>query len=100
MNETWLIGEHDQVFRRLICRFLLSEAYRVVQACSPLEPLRIPPRHDREIDLLLTDGVGLIWLGAGETSQARLPQAERLFIPECVDTEAVALAERMSSCWK
>ena len=94
-GETILIAEHDQIFRRLICRLLLSEGYRMVPACSPLEALRTAARHESEIDLLMTEVVlpGLYGWELAELLKLDYPKLKVLFISERVDTEAVALAE-------
>jgi len=94
-GETILIAEHDEIFRRLIYRLLLSEGYRIVPACSPLEALRTAARHEREIDLLLTEMVlpGLYGWELAELLKLDYPKLKVLFISECVDEEAVALAE-------
>jgi two-component system, cell cycle sensor histidine kinase and response regulator CckA len=54
-GETILVAEHDQIIRRLICRSLASDGYRIVQALSVEEAVRIAARHESEIDLLLTE---------------------------------------------
>jgi two-component system cell cycle sensor histidine kinase/response regulator CckA len=54
-SETILVAEHDQVIRGLVCRALAREGYRIVQAPSVEDAVRIAARHEGEIDLLLTE---------------------------------------------
>ena len=54
-GETILVAEHDQVILGVVCRALAREGYRIVQAPSVEDAVRIAARHEGEIDLLLTE---------------------------------------------
>jgi CheY-like chemotaxis protein len=54
-GETILVAEHDQDIRRLVCRTLARDGYRIFQALSAEEAVRTAARHESEIDLLLTE---------------------------------------------
>jgi len=53
-RSTILIAEPDQMLRRQECR-ALSRKYRIVQASSAEEAVRIAASHQTELDLLLTE---------------------------------------------
>ena len=53
-TETILIVEPDQALRELECR-ALSAKYRIIQAATVEDAVRIAARHTTEIDLLVTD---------------------------------------------
>jgi len=52
-TDTILIAEPDQALRELECR-ALSGKYRIIQAASTEEAVRIAARHTTEIDLMVT----------------------------------------------
>src|SRR5712692_7661968 len=53
--ETILINHHDPVVRRLVCRALVPEGYRIAQVSSPEDAVRTAARHTSHIDLLFTE---------------------------------------------
>jgi len=53
-RSTILVVEHDPVTRQLLSRSL-RPAYRILQAASAEEAVRIAAQHRRNIDLLLTE---------------------------------------------
>ena len=55
--ETVLVVEDEPVLRELVREILCQYKYRVVEACTGLEALRIWDEFNGEIDLLLTDMV-------------------------------------------
>jgi len=56
-KETILVVEDEPVLRELVCEVLQQYEYRVLQAGSGLEALRIWDEFNGEIDLVLTDMV-------------------------------------------
>jgi two-component system, cell cycle sensor histidine kinase and response regulator CckA len=56
-SETILVVEDEPVLRELVREILRQYKYRVVEACTGLEALRIWDEFNGEIDLLLTDMV-------------------------------------------
>ncbi len=56
-GETILVVEDEAAVRRLTCRILTREGYRVLEAADGPRALVTWDEHPGEIDLLLTDGV-------------------------------------------
>lgn len=56
-HETILVVEDEPVLRELVCDVLSQYEYRIVQAGSGHEALRVWDEYDGDIDLLLTDMV-------------------------------------------
>jgi CheY-like chemotaxis protein len=56
-KETILVVEDEPVLRELVCEVLRQYEYRVIEAGSGVEALRIWDEFDGEVDLLLTDMV-------------------------------------------
>jgi two-component system cell cycle sensor histidine kinase/response regulator CckA len=56
-NETILLVEDEPVLRELILDVLKQYNYRVIQAGSGVEALRVWDEHNADVDLLLTDMV-------------------------------------------
>jgi two-component system cell cycle sensor histidine kinase/response regulator CckA len=54
-SETILLVEDDSSLREVTCQFLQSSGYRVIEASSPQEALRVAEEHQGGIDFLLTD---------------------------------------------
>jgi two-component system, cell cycle sensor histidine kinase and response regulator CckA len=56
-HETILVVEDEPVLRELVCQMLQQYDYRVIEASSGVEALRVWDEHDGAVDLLLTDMV-------------------------------------------
>jgi two-component system, cell cycle sensor histidine kinase and response regulator CckA len=56
-HETILVVEDEPVLRELVCEVLGQYSYRIIQAASGHEALRVWDEFDGEVDLLLTDMV-------------------------------------------
>ena len=56
-KETILVVEDEPVLREMVCEILKQYDYRVIEAGSGVEALRVWDEFDGEIDLLLTDMV-------------------------------------------
>ncbi len=56
-TETILVVEDEPVLREMVCEILKQYEYRVIEAGSGVEALRVWDEFDGEIDLLLTDMV-------------------------------------------
>jgi PAS domain S-box-containing protein len=56
-TETILLVEDSDSVRKLVRRFLEKHGYKVLDACSGIEALRLSRRHPKTIDLLITDVV-------------------------------------------
>jgi len=54
-SETILVAEDEMVLREMACEFLKDSGYRVLEAASGREAIRVWQQHRGEIDLLLTD---------------------------------------------
>jgi len=54
-SETVLVVEDDAALRELTREFLQSSGYKVLEAGTPEEALRVAAQHSGRIDLLLTD---------------------------------------------
>ena len=81
-SETVLLVEDEDAVRRLIQRVLESAGYRVLEAESPAEALRLCQRHPEPIDLMLTDVVMPLMSGrelASHTAALR-PEMRVLYV--------------------
>jgi CheY-like chemotaxis protein len=56
-KESILVVEDEPVLRELVCETLSHYEYRVIEAGSGVEALRVWDEHDGQVDLLLTDMV-------------------------------------------
>src|SRR5207253_8969627 len=56
-NETVLIVEDNDTVRELLCKTLARHGYTVLEAASGDEALALAHRHERPVDLLITDVV-------------------------------------------
>ncbi len=56
-TETILVVEDELSVRELVCRILTESGYRVLQAATGVEALKVWHNHQDQIDLLLTDVV-------------------------------------------
>jgi two-component system cell cycle sensor histidine kinase/response regulator CckA len=56
-DETILVVEDEPALRELVVNVLELCGYRILQACSGVEALKVWEKHKNEIDLLLTDMV-------------------------------------------
>ena len=56
-TETILVAEDEDAVRRIACRILTGEGYRVLEAGDGEEALAVLATHDGPVDLLLTDVV-------------------------------------------
>jgi PAS domain S-box-containing protein len=56
-EETVLLVEDEEMVRRMTCEVLQGAGYRVLQASSGFEALRVSAGHGGRLDLLLTDVV-------------------------------------------
>lgn len=68
-NETILVVEDEPVLRELVCEVLRQYNYKVIQAASGHEALRIWDEFEGQIDLLLTDMVMPEGLSGRELAQ-------------------------------
>ncbi|HVN06623.1 MAG TPA: response regulator [Bryobacteraceae bacterium] len=57
MRETILVVEDGAAVRNLVCRMLVQNGYRVLEACDGHHALRICSAHPEPIELVLTDVV-------------------------------------------
>jgi len=56
-SETILLVEDEPDVRKMVCKLLSLNRYRVIEAAGPAEALKIIEQRGRQIDLLLTDVV-------------------------------------------
>jgi len=81
-KETILLVEDEPVVRELVREILQAHQYRVVEAGSGVEALRIWDEHDGQFDLLLTDIVmpeGLNGRELAEQLKRRKPRLKVIF---------------------
>jgi len=57
LRETILVVEDGEAVRNLVCRMLVQNGYRVLEACDGPHALRICSAHTEPIELVLTDVV-------------------------------------------
>jgi two-component system, cell cycle sensor histidine kinase and response regulator CckA len=57
MRQTILLVEDEDMVRGLMCEVLEQEGYEVLACSTPAEAIEVSRRHDRPINLLLTDVV-------------------------------------------
>lgn len=57
MRLTILLVEDEDMVRDLMCEVLDQEGYEVLACATPAEAIEVSKRHDRPINLLLTDVV-------------------------------------------
>ena len=88
-GKTILVAEHDPIIRRLVCRSLARARYRIVQALSAEEAVRIAARHESEIDLLITETRQPTSRGSELAELLRLdyPNLGVVYISSSVDSE-------------
>lgn len=55
MRETILVVEDGDAVRNLVCRMLVQNGYRVLEACDGHHALRLCNSHPENIQLVLTD---------------------------------------------
>lgn len=55
MRETILVVEDGDAVRNLVCRMLVQNGYRVLEACDGRDALRLCETHPDSIELVLTD---------------------------------------------
>jgi two-component system cell cycle sensor histidine kinase/response regulator CckA len=56
-RKTILVAEYDQNIRRRVCRALAWEGYKIVPVRTTEDAVRVAARHEREIDLLVTQAL-------------------------------------------
>ena len=56
-SETVLLVEDEEIVRKLVCEMLETAGYEVLQAADGSEAIALADRHERTIDLLMTDVV-------------------------------------------
>jgi CheY-like chemotaxis protein len=56
-KESILVVEDEPILRELVCEILSHYAYRVIEAGSGVEALKVWDEHNGQVDLLLTDMV-------------------------------------------
>jgi two-component system, cell cycle sensor histidine kinase and response regulator CckA len=81
-NETILLVEDEPVLRELARVILSDYDYRVLEACSGVEALKVWDEHGGNIDLLLTDMVmpeGVSGRELAETLRAKKPSLKIIF---------------------
>jgi PAS domain S-box-containing protein len=81
-TETILVVEDEPVVREFVREVLQQYHYRVIEACSGVEALRVWDEFQGEIDLLLTDMVmpeGLTGRELAEQIRARKPDLRVIF---------------------
>ena len=81
-NETILLVEDEPVVRELVREILQAYRYRVIEAASGAEALRIWDEHNGQFDLLLTDMVmpeGLNGRELAEQLKRRKPRLKVIF---------------------
>jgi len=57
LRETILVVEDGDAVRNLVCKMLVQNGYRVLEACNGHHALRICSTHPEPIELVLTDVV-------------------------------------------
>jgi len=55
VRETILVVEDGDAVRNLVCRMLVQNGYRVLEACDGRDALRLCETHPDSIELVLTD---------------------------------------------
>ena len=81
-KETILLVEDEKALRELVREVLRSYDYRVIEAASGVEALRVWDEHDGEIDLLFTDMVmpeGLTGSDLAAQLKQRKPELKVIF---------------------
>ena len=93
-HETILVVEDEPVLRELVCQILGQYQYRIIQAGSGHEALRVWDEYDGQIDLLLTDMVmpeGMSGRELAEQLKKRKPSLKVVYSsgysPEALDRE-------------
>ena len=81
-DETILVTEDDDSLRGVTCTFLESSGYKVLEAESPTQALRVAERHPEPIHLLLTDVVmpGMNGRELAEQLAAKQPQMKVIYM--------------------
>ena len=81
-SETVLLVEDEEAVRRLVRRVLEDAGYRVLEAQSPAQALRLCQHHPEPIDLMLTDVVMPFMSGRELASRAAAlrPQMRVLYV--------------------
>jgi two-component system, cell cycle sensor histidine kinase and response regulator CckA len=79
---TIFVVEDEPTVRRLACRVLQADGYRVIEAGDPAAALRIAREQDHPVDLLVTDIVmpGMTGPALAERLLARWPLLKVLYI--------------------
>jgi CheY-like chemotaxis protein len=92
-SETVLLAEDEESVRKLVCRVLQAQGYRVLAAASGPEALELAAKHDGPIPLLLTDVVmpGMSGPVLAETITASRPDVRVLFMSGYADDHLPAL---------
>src|SRR5260370_15415781 len=96
-RSTILVVQHDLVTRQLLSRSL-RPSYRVLQAGSAEEAVRIAAQHQRNIDLLLTD-VRLPQLFGWELLELLAldyPKLKVVYVSKSIDSEIRPHTRRQS----
>jgi CheY-like chemotaxis protein len=97
-RSTILVVQHDPVTRQLLSRSL-RPSYRILQAGSAEEAVRIAARHQRHIDLLLTD-VRLPQLFGWELLELLTldyPKLKVVYVSKSIDSEIRPLTRRQKT---
>jgi CheY-like chemotaxis protein len=93
-TDTILIAEPDQVLRRLECRAL--SLYQIVQSSSAEEAVQIAARHEKKLDLLLTE-VRLPHINGWELTELLkldYPSLQVVYLSNSIDAEIRARTRR------
>jgi two-component system cell cycle sensor histidine kinase/response regulator CckA len=82
MRQTILLVEDEDMVRGLMCEVLEQEGYEVLACSAPAEAIEVSRRHDRPIDLLLTDVVmpGMNGREMADRIHEILPQLQVVFM--------------------
>jgi len=81
-TETILVVEDEPPVRELVCRILKERGYRVLQAATGAEALKVWDDHKNQIELLLTDIVmpdGMTGRDLAEKVQEEKPELKAIF---------------------
>ena len=93
-TRTILIAEREEPLRTRVCQVLASEGYSVFQACTGEEAVRTAARHERQIDLLLTNVSlpGLHGWELAELIKLDYPQVKVLYMLRHPDVNLLTLS--------